>query len=322
MLVACESPPEALLPCLLYCAPCSPQTGVKNTQNQAFVLGARESLQFSEFFGGLEGLGDASKLYSEDYAEAVATVQALLDSAHGTNASAFRAMDAWLEETAARPLKREDVLHVGQPWGALEAAAGATHLPASSLFVASRPAESLAWCDDARPRRSPVPSLIRARPRTPTSPPGAAHWVPQVGASGARHVQQRDTGAALAAVVRDLRALAGPAGRVRGAARHHVAARAARRRGASGSRRLRWCHGAHTCLTGTAPHSTGAAQSRGTQQRQRGRALRGLPQGVGRGGEAKPPQRPHQPAAATQPRVRDQRGARAVLSLPCARASR
>ena len=121
------------------------QTGVKQTQSQQFSLAAKEVYEFTEYFHSLEGLQAApSTLYSPDYAAATAAVEAYLDSADGVNASAFADVDGWLAGHADHRIVRADVLHVGLPWGALEVAAGAT-LPTSTLFVESRPLESLAW---------------------------------------------------------------------------------------------------------------------------------------------------------------------------------
>jgi hypothetical protein len=91
---------------------------------------------------GLEGLGNqSSKLYSPDYPEAVGVVQNFLDSSAAVNASAFEATDSWLASHADDVITAEQVLHVGQPWGALEMAAGAKGIPTSTLFMATAKTE-------------------------------------------------------------------------------------------------------------------------------------------------------------------------------------
>ena len=94
------------------------QTGVAPTQSQQFTLPAHTDRHWSEFFRPLATVPDPSHLHAS-YSGGVASINKWLDSAKGVPQSVHADVDAFLRLHSDDPVLAGNILHKGQPWGAL-----------------------------------------------------------------------------------------------------------------------------------------------------------------------------------------------------------
>lgn len=127
------------------------QVGVAPTQSHTFTLPAHSSHHHSEFWQLLEGLHEPSRLYADDYTDAVGVLTEYLNSAaHGVPNATWDDMDAFMHGVATTPLPASAVLFNGSAWGALDAKLFG-HTPPASVVYFEAPTSAEYTPEDATP---------------------------------------------------------------------------------------------------------------------------------------------------------------------------
>jgi hypothetical protein len=100
-----------------------PQIGHGPTQATGFMFPAKSTVQWTEVFKPLTALGgedDTRTLYGSDYTSATDRVARWVESSEGAPAAVVAEMDRFFEEAASLRVTRSNLVHTGQPFGALE----------------------------------------------------------------------------------------------------------------------------------------------------------------------------------------------------------
>ena len=103
-----------------------------------------------------------SKIHDANYSIALGEVESWIDSPEGIAQAHFEDMEAFLQKHSSDPVKPENVLTRGLPWGGLHEALTGRKLAAGVVF--DTPAESLKAAATAGPRDSNaamVPSAVQ-----------------------------------------------------------------------------------------------------------------------------------------------------------------
>jgi hypothetical protein len=123
------------------------QTGVAPSQSHVFPLPKNASVEWTEWFRPFQA--DKQRIHSSNYSEALDEVESWLDSAGGVPQPHFEEMEKFLEAHSADPIKPENILTHGLPWGGLQEALTGAKLAEGVWF--DTPAESLAAAAAAKP---------------------------------------------------------------------------------------------------------------------------------------------------------------------------
>ena len=92
------------------------QVGPAPTQMHTFPVDANASYEWTEWFKGFQG----SEVHATDYSKAVDEVDAWIRSKEGLPEAKFKDVDAFFEGLAEMPVRPEDILEEGMPWGGLQ----------------------------------------------------------------------------------------------------------------------------------------------------------------------------------------------------------
>ena len=86
---------------------------------QTFSHPANSTIEWTEYIMAMEG-ANPEALHGDSYSDALDEMKTFLDSPKGMPKEMILEMHTKLKEMAAQPLHDADIMHPGQPWGALE----------------------------------------------------------------------------------------------------------------------------------------------------------------------------------------------------------
>jgi hypothetical protein len=116
------------------------QTGVAPSQSHVFPLPKNSTVEWTEWFRAFQA--DKQMIHSNSYSEALLEVEDWIDSDAGVPQSRFEDMEKFLDAHSADPIKPENILTHGLPWGGLQEELTGSKLADGVVF--DTPAESLA----------------------------------------------------------------------------------------------------------------------------------------------------------------------------------
>ena len=116
------------------------QTGVAPSQSHVFPLPKNSSVEWTEWFRAFQA--DRQRIHSNNYSVALSEVENWIDSDDGVSQSRFEEMENFLVAHSTDPIKLENIITRGLPWGGLQEELTGSKLAAGVVF--DTPVESLA----------------------------------------------------------------------------------------------------------------------------------------------------------------------------------